>query len=251
MPENNDERRECDCPRVKHEHGTRSSYVTCKCRCDECREAARKDARQYEKQIAYGRSKAHQVDAEPARKHLKRLLRRGWGIRLVAQETGVGVSTLQRVLYGHPSKGVKVAKTVKAESSEKILGFTPIARRKGYAGTKVELTDATGSRRRLQGLMVQGFSVPLLAKISGKSSSTLQKAFSVDALRVETAEAICRLYDDLWDKAAPETTAREKTSVTLAKRHAAANGWLPPMAWDDDRIDDPKYNADPKYKAAA
>jgi hypothetical protein len=243
MPKNNDERRVCNCPRVKHEHGTRASYITCECRCAECREAATKAANRFERQKVYGRSKAHQVDAEPARKHLKRLRRRGWGIRAVSKEIAVSKSTLQRVLYGTPSKGIRNTKTVKAEISERILAFTPIATRKKYADTKIELTDSTGSQRRIQALMVRGYSLPALAAESGKTSGNFKLILASKRVLVTTADEISRLYDRLWDKNPPANTVGERISIGMAKRFALGNGWLPPMAWDDDEIDDPKGKA--------
>lgn len=243
MSENNDERRVCDCLRAKHEHGTRESYISCKCRCPECREAATLAARRFERQKVYGRSKAHQVDAEPARKHLKRLRRRGWGIRAVSKETGVSKSTLQRVLYGTPSKGIRNTKTVKAELSERILAFTPIATRKKYADTKIELTDSTGSRRRIQALMARGYSLPVLAIEDGSKSDKFKRVLASQRVLATTADEISRLYDKLWDKNPPSRTVGERISIGMSKKLAADNGWLPPMAWDDDEIDNPKGKA--------
>lgn len=50
----------------------------------------------------------------------------------------------------------------------------------------------------------------------------------------KNAKALAVFYDSHWDKPAPEGFA-----ATYAKNLAAKRGYLPPMAWDDDSIDDP------------
>lgn len=52
---------------------------------------------------------------------------------------------------------------------------------------------------------------------------------------VQTRAGVAALYEQLWNPAHPNPTA-----VAHARRH----GWAPPMAWDDETIDDP--NATPE-----
>lgn len=47
-----------------------------------------------------------------------------------------------------------------------------------------------------------------------------------------THDAMVKLYDRLWDTPGPSSRTR-----LLAKR----KGWLPPMAWDDDELDNPEH----------
>jgi predicted DNA-binding protein (UPF0251 family) len=49
-----------------------------------------------------------------------------------------------------------------------------------------------------------------------------------------TAARVARLYDLLSMRPGPSP---------IAKRRALAKGWAPPLAWDDDTIDDPRARA--------
>jgi hypothetical protein len=103
------------------------------------------------------------------------------------------------------------------------------------------LTDATGTRRRIQALMRCGWSLGLLSARLGQSRQVLRAKLR-DRGRVTpaTAAAVRRLYDDLWDRPPPEGTRFERRAATMARRHAAERGWPPPLGWADDEIDDPE-----------
>ncbi len=53
--------------------------------------------------------------------------------------------------------------------------------------------------------------------------------------------AICRLYDDLWDQAPPEDSPAERAAAAVARALARQHDWPTPAALDDDLIDDPAY----------
>ena len=92
------------------------------------------------------------------------------------------------------------------------------------------MIDATGSRRRLQALAVMGHGAAAVHEASGLGTHhwdyIVKKATTV---RPATAERVTAAYDELWDKPG---------SLRIAKR-ARAQGWLGPLDWDDDAIDDP------------
>lgn len=228
----------CRCPKAKHQHGTPQCYRSCGCREQECRDAEATAVRNLRKQKAYGRSTNHQVDATPVRQHLDRLIRRGWGVRAISKETGISLDVLSNIVYG---RNAVLPTTLRAGTADQILAFTPIATRSKFDGTDTENTDATGSRRRLQALVSLGFSLHLLAGHAGRSHSSFKAILARDRIRVSTANEIKALYDQLWDKQPLPETPAEKQSVTMAKKAAQKNGWLPPMMWDDDHIDDPSY----------
>jgi len=54
-------------------------------------------------------------------------------------------------------------------------------------------------------------------------------------IRRATADNVRRVYDELWDKPGPSR---------ISAQRAAKRGWVPPLAWDDDTIDDPAAVAD-------
>jgi hypothetical protein len=97
---------------------------------------------------------------------------------------------------------------------------------------------ATGSRRRLQALAVNGYSTRYLAaRLGHKHAATVQDIASgkTPTVRYRTMDAIRDLYEELWDR--PGGNAR---SASIAR----AKGWLPPLAWVDDLIDRPEHEAE-------
>jgi hypothetical protein len=100
--------------------------------------------------------------------------------------------------------------------------------------------DATGTQRRLQALIWNGWSMGLLAGRLGCARSVIRRRLLVfTRVYPAAAEEVRVLYDGLWDQAPPEGTPREKRAATMARRYARENGFAPPLAWDDDTIDDP------------
>src|SRR5260370_105288 len=53
------------------------------------------------------------------------------------------------------------------------------------------------------------------------------------------ARRVRKLYDKLWDQPPGEATRGQRISAAKARGHAARHNWPPPLAWDDDTIDDP------------
>jgi hypothetical protein len=93
--------------------------------------------------------------------------------------------------------------------------------------------DSTGSARRLQALAALGYGLLDLAEHLewGKSRVRDVQSMRAPLVRVATAERVARVYDELAMTPGPSTRARD-----LARRR----GWVPPLAWDDDEIDDPQ-----------
>jgi hypothetical protein len=59
-----------------------------------------------------------------------------------------------------------------------------------------------------------------------------------------TAAAVVALYDELWNATPTAGSASLAGGITRAKKVAQGYGWPPPMAWDDDTIDDPAARPD-------
>jgi hypothetical protein len=59
------------------------------------------------------------------------------------------------------------------------------------------------------------------------------------------------MYDDLSMRLPPEDTGQQRAQVAKARNYAARRGWLAPLWWDDDRIDDPTYEPRATTKANA
>lgn len=103
----------------------------------------------------------------------------------------------------------------------------------GLAGVRApRLLDGTGTRRRMRALAVRGWTYGDLAARVGSTHRAVQKIGQGchPRVRVVTAEAVKRVYAELCMTPGPSAGAR---------RYAARQGWVSPLAWDDDTIDDP------------
>lgn len=124
-------------------------------------------------------------------------------------------------------------------------------RKQKILGTyQLPYVDATGTRRRVQALMVVGYDIRWICEHAGISWKTGEMVIAKGQKRVlRTTEAsVRRLYDDWWDKPRVGWDKSSRITVTMTKNRARQRGYAPPMAWDDDTIDDPQAKpADARY----
>lgn len=207
-------------------HGTKAKYVVEGCRCEPCRQACRDYERWRRRQIAYGRTPY--VDAEPVRAHLHALSRQGLGWMRAARLAGVPESTVCRLLYGGGARGP--SKRVRRRTAAALLAVTAELE---HLGATVHV-PAAGPRRRLQALVALGWPQAQIARRMGVNPANLGKTLhgTTDRVNASTARAARTLYDELWDRSPARPDGR---ALAAARRH----GWVPPLAWDDDTIDDP------------
>jgi transcriptional regulator with XRE-family HTH domain len=213
-------------------HG-RAKYVVERCRCDVCREDANAYSRNRVRQRAYGRPAY--VDAEPARRHIAMLGAAGIGWKRVAMLAGLDHSVLWKLVYGDQKRFGRPSKRIRPETERKILAVTATLDNVAD-GTPV---DATGARRRLQALVAIGWSQSKLGARLGISPPNMTTTMRSGRMLVSTVRAIHRLYEELWNTSPPEESHRDKIAASRSRRYAREHGWVPPMAWDDDTIDDP------------
>lgn len=92
--------------------------------------------------------------------------------------------------------------------------------------------SSVGTTRRLRALMAIGYPQRQLAEELGYDQSWVSKLMrnSRGQVNPDTHTRVAELYDRLSMIPGPSQQARDK-----AHRH----GWAPPLAWDDDTIDDP------------
>lgn len=94
--------------------------------------------------------------------------------------------------------------------------------------------DATGTRRRIQALMSIGWSGGRIMAELGWPGANLGAQFYQQArVHRRTAERVSAVYVRLADTPGPSSRTRKL---------AARKGWLEPLWWDADTIDDPAYN---------
>jgi len=230
---------DCTCPRANHQHGTVLAYTHDKCRCPQCREAHRTNMADRRRQQAYGRYDQHQRPATHARNHIKTLRQTGIVIGQIAKLSGVSTDTIGRISLGKN-------KTIQAITEKKILAIKP-----DPANVRpVTLIDGTGTARRLQALVTLGWSQAGLGRMLGAETPQMWKIIHGQPVTQAMANRITDLYNELWNREPPQETYAEKHSYRTAKNAARRNGWLPPLCWDEDRMDDPKHAGYPKEVAA-
>jgi hypothetical protein len=100
------------------------------------------------------------------------------------------------------------------------------------------IIDATGTRRRLEALMWLGWSRAVVGRRAGVSATNMTRLRNATTVTTATAARIADVYDEL-SMSLPTGSAQAIANVqNLARRR----GYLPPLAWDDDTIDDPDFS---------
>lgn len=233
-------------PRVHRDHGTPDRYRNGPdendqpgkgCRCTPCRDAQATDLRNYRQRKAresWGATESTMVDAEPARAHVRALMAEGVGRERIANVSGVGGGSVAALLYGRPADGQRPSARIHRKTADKLLAVTSEAVADGAR------INATGTKRRLQALIAVGWSGSELMRRLGKTETNFWYILEQPVVLSRTARAVQALYDDLWNQAPPDETPAHRAAAARSRNRARAAGWAPPMAWDDEQIDDPK-----------
>ena len=100
----------------------------------------------------------------------------------------------------------------------------------------VRTVPSVGTRRRVHALNALGWDNITIARHAGRSKGWVTEILKQESIYASTAALICRVYDELSMRI-PEPSP----AATRARNTARKNRWQPPLAWDDDRIDDPAY----------
>lgn len=223
--------------RTTHVHGTHACYVLDRCKCPPCTAANSAYERTRAKLHAYGRWDGY-TDAQPARKHLAKLRAQGMGLRTIGKRAGVSESTLGKIVYGDPVRGRGPSKRIRPSTEAKILAVTSTGLDDLAGGAKI---DGTGTRRRLRALVATGWTQPRLAEFMGMATENLNKVVNGNHPKVEasTARTARDLYNRLWNVPPMPRNNLEAAWSRRVKALAAQRGWVPPLAWDDEEIDNP------------
>lgn len=187
-----------------------------------------------ERDIAYGRWQSGYVDAEPARRHVLALRAAGMGKRRVAAISGVSLSVIHVLVNGRPERGTPPSKRISAANSGAILAVSMPEARNLAAGSRI---DSTGTIRRLQAMSAIGYTQSDLCRRLGITPSNSTCLFRGHRSKVlaSTALRVAALYDELSMTSGPSQAARGR---------AQRLGWSPPLAWDDEDINDPDATPD-------
>ncbi len=172
------------------------------------------------------------VPRQIVRAHVASLRDQGMGYRAIADAAGLHYQTVRNAGIKPPrgphSRGVRWA------TAYKIMKVST---------TVTRTVDATGTTRRLQALQALGWTGRVIGQHLGVCQRRAATLISGQAATVEPhiVDRVHVLYDTLAMTPGP-------SAITRAR--AAANGWVPPLAWDDDTIDDPTavpYSGSERY----
>lgn len=211
-------------------HGIKTSYTTHGCRCEPCTTAQTRYTKAWRYHQSQGRAPL-MLDSQPVRDHVQALRDAGMAFSAITAAAGYAsrnslISALsrdkvQRVTY-------RRIMAVTLDSDPRGTRYVPLL----------------GSQRRLQALMAIGHtSRSLSAHLGLRDHSTVLDitAGKLGSVRASTADSIRAMFDALWDK--PGGSYR---TAAIARR----KGWAPPLAWEDDAIDNPDAVPDGVRKAA-
>lgn len=213
------------------QHGTRAKYVVDKCRCDDCTEASRVAEAHRRRQRAYGIQSY--VDAEPARQHVRNLGALGMGWKRVARAAGLSPSTVWKLVYGDRTRFDGPSKRVRPATANAILAVE-------LDLADGAIIDCTGTTRRIQALVALGYSQSFLAgRLDIGVGNFGPLSHGTRDVTVATARDVRALFDELGMTPPTARDRHHQASVTRSRRYAQIAGWVPPLAWDDDTIDDP------------
>lgn len=221
--------------RADHQHGSRACYVLDKCRCPPCSYANSAAESARERLKLYGRYDKY-VDAGPVREHVRRLMDAGVGLKRIVVVSGVSQGGLWKLVYGkrQPDGTQRPSARVERATADRLYAVSLDALADGA------VVPAHGTVLRIRALVALGWSQSKLADLLAVQRSNFRLAGTMQTT-AGRARAVAVLYDELSMRLPPETEHRDKIAASRARRYAADFGWLPPLALDDDRLDDPGY----------
>ena len=167
--------------------------------------------------VAEGRPRT--ADPGPVTEHIAVLRAAGWTGRGIADASGVSPSQVSALSRGTIRVSIRVR--------DAILAITP--QRACSRTTGDGHVPAIGARRRIRALLTLGWSHAEMKARSGVQTSTVlnQKGTLINA---STDAAITAMYERLAMTTGPSARTRGR---------ARRLGYAPPLAWDDDALDDP------------
>jgi hypothetical protein len=177
------------------------------------------------------------ADPGAARDHVRRLRQDGGTYRGIAVAAGIGTTTVHDLASGHHRTSPRTAAAILSVPSPAI--------------TRARI-DAGGTRLRLRALHVMGHGSARIARAAGVREIAIRKLVSGDARTIspKLRDTITDLYDDWWDKRAPERTPAQRGAATAARKRAIAGNWCAAAALDEDQLDVPGYRPRHGWKPA-
>lgn len=187
-----------------------------------CRNHYNKTLRRH---TAYGTWTSTLTPAAPIAAHIHALRAAGLSNSTIAERTGLSTATIQR------STKQKSCHQATADAILAIHIPTDIVRE--AAGGR--MIDATGTQRRIQALVATGYTYRALGEHLGIRHSSVWRILEETQVQAKTARNVLDVYNRL-----SMTPGGSQRAISRATRR----GWAPPLAWDDDTIDNPDATPD-------
>lgn len=203
---------------------------TCNClRCPKCR-----DREQSRTRIRMKRAGTWNpwIPAQPVIDHIQTLRDHGLSYRQIGKLTDTPRQTIEHI---HRYGRAKVDRDI----ATRILNTKP---RPSSSIPSDHLSSPVGARRRIQALMALGYTQTEIARRVGSSSehiSVISRGVT-GSIHNDLNDRISKVYDELWTRPGPSKRGRDR---------ARRQGYISPLGWDDDTIDDP--TAEPAIKRPA
>ncbi|HEX9088217.1 MAG TPA: hypothetical protein VF867_11880 [Arthrobacter sp.] len=205
----------CDCPRARHEHGSRGMYSRHKCGCLPCT-AAKLATHRAAKGLKHEWS-----DPAPARERIALLRSSGLSLDAIADLAGVHISQLRTLL---PARGPKAVKKVRASTVYALNAVSAW----DAAAVIVPLhakVDGESARLQLQALYCHGWSVESLGEHGGLTKGALYRILAGERTTEGFRRRIDVLHRDLSGHRAPRTTEQDRGRAARAITKSVVLNW--------------------------
>ncbi len=160
------------------------------------------------------------IPSEPTRAHVQALRDKGIGVARISELSGVDHASISDITAG-------VYASVRRRTHDAIVAI-PIPDRIVDGGA---MLPSVGTARRIRALSRVGHSQTSIATRFCVNVQVINRILVQPYVTSLWAARISDLYEELQLSHGPSG---------IARRRAEAKGWPPPLAWDDDTIDDPK-----------
>lgn len=187
------------------------------CRCRPCTDVAvREDTKRRLERLA---GNPREMPIGPVLEHLRALLARPMSYGQIAHASGVGETTIRKI-------HVDNHKTVNRRNGARLLAV-PLT-----GEITSGMVPSIGATRRVRALYALGHFSYRIAAECGMSRDAISElaAGKWQTIDYSRLQAVRRVYDRL---------SMSTDTSWKARKLAEKNGWAPPLAWDEDTIDDP------------
>lgn len=165
----------------------------------------------------------YRIPAEVAIEHVRRLRAAGMSAAAIAAAAGLPLSTVSPLAWPN---GAEAPQFVSPDTADALLAVQGPHQAPEWAWV-----PNVATRRRIEALQCMGWSLGEIGRRLGVSRQAVGQCRRRDRVQVGHAARIAAVFDELAMRPGPDMKTRA---------WAAKSGYAPPLAWDDDAIDDPK-----------